>query len=290
MKLLSAVLFFTSLAFSQTANKVAPDCDIPFTLTGAGSSSTAAGSCAQNLQGVRFWSVIYQSNGFSGLTLTMQEAPDSNGVPGSWSTFTAASGTNPMTSTTGVNADTTYLDYAPWVRVTLSGLSGSGKVTGHIYGSKLPGSGSGGSGGGGGGGGSGCVGTIATPCQIGVDNNGSLLPALGDSTGKILNGAYPTIAAVSLSSSGLTQIIAASSGNTTTIAHYSISFASSVSFQLEYGTGTNCGTGTTAITGVYQPLTAIAIDVPFQVPASKAVCANLGAGVTGGGSIVFSQP
>jgi hypothetical protein len=288
LKLLSFLLF-ASLAFSQT--KISPDCDIQFTLTGAGSSPTTAGSCAQNLQGVRFWAVIYQSNGFSALTLTMQEAPDSNGVPGSWSTFTAASGTNPMTSTTGLNADTTYLDYAPWVRVTLSGLSGSGTVTGHLYGCKQPGCGSGGSGSGGGGGGSGCVGTVATPCQIGVDFGGTSLPGLGDATGKLLTGAYPTTAAPSGSSSGLVQVIAGSSGKTTTIAHYDVLYASGATFQIEYGTGTNCGTGTTAISAQYpSTFLGIAIDVPFTVPSGNSVCFNIGSSITWGGFLVYSQP
>ena len=290
MKLLGSLLLFACLGFGQT--KIAPDCDIQFTLTSASSSPTTAGSCAQNLQGVRFWSVIYQSNGFSGLTLTMQEAPDSNGSPGSWSTFTASSGTNPMTSTTGVNADTTYLNYAPWVRVTLSGLSGSGKVTGHIYGCKQPGCGSGGTGGGGGGG-SGCVGTVATPCQIGVDNNGSSLPALGDANGRIQIGTGAAFAAISLSSSGLLQIIPASSGKTTTINHLSVLLASGATFQLEYGTGTNCGTGTTAITGTY-PANFVGAtwdpgDLPI-IPASQAICINLGSSVSGGGIVTYSQP
>lgn len=147
MKRLLMVLALASLpALAQT--KISPDCDIQFSLTAAGSSSITG--CAQNLQGVRNWTMTYQSIGFSGLTLTVQEAPDAGGTPGSWSTFTAASGTNPATSTTGVGADTTYTGYAPWVRVTLSGLTGSGTVTGHLYGCRNPGCGASASSGGGG--------------------------------------------------------------------------------------------------------------------------------------------
>ena len=138
MKRLLMLLALASLpALAQT--KINPDCDIQFSLTGAGSSATTG--CAQNLQGVRNWTLTYQSVGFSGLTLTVQEAPDGGGTPGSWSTFTAATGSNPATSTTGVGADATFTGYAPWVRVTLSGLTGSGTVTGHLYGCRNPGCG-----------------------------------------------------------------------------------------------------------------------------------------------------
>jgi hypothetical protein len=54
---------------------------------------------------------------------------------------------------------------------------------------------------------------------------------------------------VTLSGSGLTQILAASTGKKITVCHISAGFASGVNFQLEYGTGASCGTGTTAVTG-----------------------------------------
>jgi len=110
-----------------------------------------------------------------------------------------------------------------------------------------------------------------------------------DPGGRQLQGAYPTNAAVSLSSSGLTQIIAAGAG-ITTVSHLSVSLASATTFQLEYGTGSNCATGTTALSGVYQNVSAIALDVPFIVPSAKALCINLGASVTGGGIVVYAQP
>ena len=76
------------------------------------------------------------------------------------------------------------------------------------------------------------------------------------------------------------------------MSHYSISFASAVTFQLEYGTtvSTPCDTGTTALTGVYQNVGAIAIDKPFTVPAGNDLCANLGTSVTGGGVILYAKP
>lgn len=119
--------------------------------------------------------------------------------------------------------------------------------------------------------------------------NNEYYRARQDPGGRLLTGAYPSTAAISLSSSGLTQIIAAGAG-ITTVSHYSISFQSAVTFQLEYGTGSNCGTGTTALSGVYQNVASIAIDVAFIVPSGKALCASLGSSVTGGGIIVYAQP
>lgn len=333
------VFFSPALLFGQST-KISPDCDIPFTLTAAGQSSSTGG-CAQNLQGVVTWEMIYQSDGFSALSILVQQAPDSSGSPGSWATFTAASGSNPNTSTTGLNAQSSYAGQSPWVRVTLSTASGSGTIVGHLYGWRT------GSGGGsGGGGGSGCPGTTATPCVVDgvtaagvapttppvltagwdgsyvrtvmtdnfgnlfvtgptapgnpygvnpvnigtVDQNGNVEYTASDIQGGILAGAASVLSPISLSSSGLTQIVAPSGGHGTRVFHYSIAFASAVNFQLEYGTGPECETGTTALTGVYQSITAIAIDVPFSIPTNQALCANLGSAVTGGGTIEFLQP
>lgn len=285
--ILRVLVFFSPVLLVGQSTKLSPDCDIPFTLTGAGQSSSTGG-CAQNLQGVVTWEMTYQSDGFSGLSILVQQAADSNGSPGSWMTFTAATGSNPNTSTTGLNAQSGYTGQSPWVRVTLSSATGSGTIVGHLYGWRT------GSGGGsGGGGGSGCAGTVATPCLIGTDVGGTNTPQPGDANGRLQLGTGNASNTVSLSSSGLTQIIAASSGNTTTIQHLSVLMASGVTFQLEYGTGTNCGTGTTAITGTYPSNFTGATwdpgDLPI-VPSGNAVCINLGSSVTGGGIVTFSQP
>ena len=49
MRSLLLVLFSSLLSFGQST-KISPDCDIPFTFTGAGTSQITG--CAQNLQGV----------------------------------------------------------------------------------------------------------------------------------------------------------------------------------------------------------------------------------------------
>jgi len=128
------------IAAAQTT-QIRPDCDIPFVFTAAGQRSQLTG-CAQNLQGVVFWHLTYQSIVFSPLSMVVETAPDNNGVPGSWSTFTPASGSNPATSTTGVLADASFFGYAPWVSVYLTSATGAGTITGHLYGCKIPGCGS----------------------------------------------------------------------------------------------------------------------------------------------------
>jgi hypothetical protein len=262
-KLYLALLLFSGVLLAQ--NKPAPDCVIPFSFTAAAqvTVNNTCGSFMAQPSGVVTWALTYYSTGFSALSLVVQSAPDVNGTPGTWGTFTGtvAAGVNPNTAIT--QAYTLLTGFNPWVRVNLTSVTGSGKVTGQLYGWRAGPSGSGG-GGGGGGGGAATPGVVGTPIPVNV------------------------------SASGLTQILAASAGKTTTIYHLSLGFASGVNFQLEYGTGSNCGTGTTAFTGVYQAIAGIALDldslVTVAVPASQAVCVNLGAAVVGGGLLVYSQP
>jgi hypothetical protein len=95
--------------------------------------------------------------------------------------------------------------------------------------------------------------------------------------------------ALTVTASGLTQIIAASGSTVITLGSISMSFASAVDWQLEQGTGSNCGTGTTAVTGLYKSILAVALDNPIEIPAGKALCVNLGSAVTGGGLAMYNQ-
>jgi hypothetical protein len=302
-----------------------------FTNTIAGSATVVSGVFDNRTNACQTWTVDYQASNTGGsisaLSLTFQSANGavSAGTFGSYAGATE-SGSNPATSTTGsVSTFSNGTTVISWVRMSLTlTATGTTTVKGILYGYKT-----GYPSGGGGGGGSGCPGTIMTPCQTGVDNAGTTEPTAGDSAGdtyvvgptaagsalsknpvsigasdgtdvravlsdvngRILNGAYPTTAAPSGSTSGLVQVIAASSGKTTTISHLDVLYASGATFQLEYGTGINCGTGTTAITAQYpSTFLGVAIDVPFVVPASQAVCYNIGSSITWGGFLVYSQP
>lgn len=144
---------FSVSAFAQTP----PDCIASFNLTPA----TPTMAAVKN-QGCIFWNFAYTNFGYSALSVTLQQAPDSNGFPGTWKTFagTGESGSNPGTSITGAyyTIIASATDLAAWVRVTSTGTSGSsGLVSGFIFGYKtFPGAS------GGGGGGGGCT----APCVV----------------------------------------------------------------------------------------------------------------------------
>lgn len=282
----------------------APDCQLFFSLTTAGQvSGPIANYGAGSVTGPNLctsWILGYASVGFSGVSLRVESAPAATATtPGAFVAYagTVVTGVNPNTSTTG--AQTTFSNGTvsiPWIRVTLTSATGSGTVYGILQGWN-----SGNSGGGGGGGG-GCSSpcTVVGPDAVGVAPTQNPVQVSGfdgtdvrrmetDVRGGLLPGSYPNNAAVNLSTSGLTQIIALSGGKAITLSHISVAFASSVDFQLEYGTGSSCGTGTTALTGVYKSITGIALDTPFTLPAGDALCVNLGASVAGGGLVVYSQ-
>src|ERR1700689_5639001 len=147
MKFLAACLFSLTLLPPQSAHAQPvqqvhpnPDCQFFFTLTAAG--SLPAGNGFDNRQqGCTSWNFSYVNSGFSGLTITVQSAANKAGNAGSWGTGfavqqTTVSGSNAATNTTGgfwwVQGTNAF------VRVTLSGVTGSGVVTGSVYGWRIP--------------------------------------------------------------------------------------------------------------------------------------------------------
>ena len=264
-----------------TQVQVNPDCSVvnaTVTVTGSATITLPAGNGFDNrLTACQSYVLEYTATATSGsLTSIAFQAASGAVTPGSFANWggTVSTGVNPNTSsvagittcTTGCAASTACTVANAWLHVLITPNTFIGTIKLTVYGWK---EGAGGAGGGGGGGGSGCVGTQTTPC--------------------IVNTFCPNTAAVSVSSSGLTQIIAAVSGKVITVCHISAGFASGVNFQLEGGTGSNCGSSTAAVTGVYQAVQGIALDVPFTAPSGDALCINLGSGVTGGGLVVYAQ-
>lgn len=270
--------------------QVNPNCQISFSFTVAGSSAGLANYGAGSPgggNGCTSWVLLYANIGFTAYTVTVQSAQAATTTtPGTWGTYggTVESGSNPVmcSMSCAPSSGQTFLSNgtvgAPWIRVTVSGLSGSGVVFGILQGYTY------GSGSGGGGGGSGCAGTVATPCVTGAEN--SSLAAVTDNT-------CDMSAVISISGSGLTQIVAASSGKKVRICHVSLSNSAGSTVQLEYGTGTNCGMGTAALTGVYQNVATMGLDFPVRseltAPSGDAVCLNYGTSVTAGGTVVYAQ-
>jgi hypothetical protein len=285
-RLVALAYFFLSAslpALAQAQFSIMPDCIWGFNLNTTGPSTAFV-----NTQGCVTWTLVYNSTGFSALSLVFQSAPGiPGGTAGSYVTYpgTVESGSNPNTNTAG--AVSTFSNGAvstPFLRVDLASISGTGFLQGVFYGWRT-----GSGGGGGGGGGGGCVGTTSTPCVVAGWNGTTAEILKTDGQGRLLPGAFPSSATISVTSSGLTQIIAASGSTVITLGSYSVSFASAVDFQLEYGTGSNCGTGTTPLTGVYKAILTIAVDNPIFVPSGNALCVNLGSSVVGGGLAMYNQ-
>jgi hypothetical protein len=111
----------------------AADCDFPFTLNGNNlflQVNNKARACYN-------WQLTYYASGYSGLTITFQSAADGGQIPGAFSSFagTTLSGSNPMTSTDTGTA--TFTGSYAWLRVVLSGTTGTGTVTGRLLGNQL---------------------------------------------------------------------------------------------------------------------------------------------------------
>jgi hypothetical protein len=124
-----ALGLWTGIAPAQST-AINPDCSITWQLTAVGSSAVFD----NRQQGCALVVDEYFNQGFSGLTVTVQSAQDVAGVPGSWGTFAGSvlAGSNPDTTTT---SSTVRLEgYFPWLRVTVSGLTGSGTIRGRLYG------------------------------------------------------------------------------------------------------------------------------------------------------------
>ncbi len=171
MKTIAVLFAFALSAFAQQqqpSQARKPDCYSPFTI---GTSPLALSSVPiDNRQvGCAIWFVGYTSTGFSALTLTVQASVEQASPPTTWSTFTATG--NPMTATD--QGSVALAGYNAWVRVLLSGLTGTGMVKGVLFGF-LAGSSSTG-----GGGGSGTVTSVSfTSPLVGTPN-----PITGTGTG-----------------------------------------------------------------------------------------------------------
>lgn len=185
---------------------VPPDCQVFFAITAAGSAPLVNGFDNRASQCVT-WTVAYESTGFSGLTIAFQSSVGAT-TPTSFGAYTGTTvfaSTSFGTSTTGgiatySNLVTGLVVNTPWVRVNVSGLTGTGTIRGVIYGYRT--GYTGGTGGGGGGsGGTGCpnpcpvigptaVGAIPAVAPVvvgGVDNaTGAVRTLLTDTNGNLL--------------------------------------------------------------------------------------------------------
>src|SRR5690242_5071003 len=126
-KLITLLILLAGFAVAQT-----PDCVRTFQFTTAGQITTLG----DNRQtGCVYWFVGYQSSGFSAISLVFQSATGGTSV-GAFGNYTGTvnTGSNPATNTTGGSA--TFTGYVGWYQMTLASATGTGTVTGALYGYK----------------------------------------------------------------------------------------------------------------------------------------------------------
>lgn len=101
--------------------------------------------------------------------------------------------------------------------------------------------------------------------------------------------------AIAVSSATTAELIAASTGKTIYISNWNVVSSAAGTFKFVYGTGTNCGTGTTDLTGAYTFGTSTVVSVGnglgvvIAVPPSNALCITSTSTVNAQGSISYSQ-
>lgn len=152
MKRLRSFLFFASLVAAcshdgraQAVQNVTiqPDCVIVINWTTVGQTSPTGGF-NNKTGGCTTWAMQVANSGFSTVSVTLQSAPDVAGAPGAWVTF--AGGTiisptpnnvNPIVTTSTGNL--WEVGPAAWVRALFASVgTGTGSVTGTLFGCRQP--------------------------------------------------------------------------------------------------------------------------------------------------------
>ena len=83
---------------------------------------------------------------------------------------------------------------------------------------------------------------------------------------------------IAISTATTTQLVALATGKAIYVCGFTATVGASSTIQFEYGTGSACGNGTTALTGVFTPATAAVLSLTGEgtkitAPASNALCA-----------------
>jgi hypothetical protein len=91
---------------------------------------------------------------------------------------------------------------------------------------------------------------------------------------------------------GTTEIVALAGGQTIKVCHISLSWDAVVDFKVVTGTGANCATGTTDVTGTYQNINGVALDLGSSTLdglVANALCITQTGAANGGGVVVYAQ-
>ncbi len=137
--------------------------------------------------------------------------------------------------------------------------------------------------------------------EPGTGSTGSAVPSTAQFAGAESSGNLVGViqadnsAAISISTATTTQLIALSASKKIYVTAWDVIAAGTGAITLEYGTGTNCGTGTTALTGSYILIAQTGISKGgglgpvLVVPAGNALCALTSAAVQMSGSVAYTQ-
>lgn len=315
------------LSVSAKAQVGQPDCVITVTATTAG--RTVFNNLGVTQPVCTTWHLTYANDGFSALSIELDEAPSVGGAPAAWVTWpNVASGTLPLTATT--SGQVTLFKYFPWVSINITSVTGTGSIRAAAYGYRpftsndvnaTPAGGSG----------TNCNASAVggalsgNPCVVaGVDASGNVRTIL--STAGVLSTAVFTTGADGVSNaasvqaestsnaagqlqvqpsyfngvtwdrgidcpntstfsvaSTTTQVVPLSGSTKVRVCSFDInpSTVTAGSTDIVYGTGTNCATGITTLTGAYTLPAAAVVDItpstlsalsPLTTPAGQAVC------------------
>lgn len=118
-------------ALAQQSVIPAPECRIDKRFTATGTSA----ELDNRERGCTDWTVTYSVSGYSAVSLSLQDAPDSADAAGTWEDWsgTIVAGSNPATDTS--RGSILASDFFPWVRLKLNSATGTGYVDVHLKGS-----------------------------------------------------------------------------------------------------------------------------------------------------------
>ncbi len=100
-------------------------------------------------------------------------------------------------------------------------------------------------------------------------------------------------AVITLAGAGTAEIVALSGAMQIRVCHLSLALSGASNITVVQGTGVNCATGPTNVTGAYQNILGLALDFEGRslvaLGAGQALCITNSAAVTGGGFLTYSQ-
>lgn len=247
-------LLLSGVGFCQPSQSthITPDCILYFPNV---ASVTNSINFDNRTLGCNAWAISYSTQQVSAFSFTFQGAADAGGTPGTWGTFPGTVVTGSFTFTTLNYANGTYTGYAPWVRLSMTAFTGS----------------------------NGTVSAVLLGWRTYPQNNNISVTNLQCSNST----------PIAVSTSGLTQIIPQNGSTQIKVCHISLAVNNEIpeNVSIVQGTGSNCGTSTATVGGIYYSISAMALDFasPLTLSSGTALCINLGTSTLVGGVIVYGQ-